>query len=143
MGRQTRTVTTSNQAPHRPQHTSSSQPLPSSRLTLDHKVSRRIRRHSEMTNSSVSSRSSRSSANSTINCPKIKKKRDYSAKLIDVSGIHQLDLLKKKCTLCYIDDFLNSNEADELANCLQDCIQSSAMNTEAPTSSLAFNFTDK
>ena len=129
-------------SPHRPQQTSSNQPLPSSRLTLDQKVSRRIRRNSDMTNSSVSSRSSRSSANSTINCPKIKKKRDYSAKLIDVSGIHQLDLLKKKCTLCYIDDFLNSNEEDELANCLQDCIQSSAMNTEAPTSSLDFNFTD-
>ena len=64
-----------------------------------------------MSDASVNSFNSISSVGSK---DKQKTKRDYKRKAITAIGKHQLDPIKKMCTVCYVDDFLNTDEADDL-----------------------------
>ena len=99
----------------------SSQPTMGTHLTSDQKIRRRVRSISERSDTSALSNRSRSSAGSK----KDTKKRDYKPKAVTASGIHFLDPQKKRCSLNYIDDFLDSDEAARMLKSLNEGIKMS------------------
>ena len=103
--------TTPTSTPRQPRLVSSGQPTSRQHLTLDQRVRRRVRRFSLMSDASENSLNSRISVRSK---DKLKTKRDYKPKALTEIGKHQLDPMKKQCTVCYVGDFLNTDEADDL-----------------------------
>ena len=83
-----------------------------------------------MSDASETSLNSRSSVGSKETQ---KTKRDYKPKAITAIGKHQLDPMKKQCTVCYVDDFLTSDEADDLLDELKSEFFKSSTNTEEST----------
>ena len=122
--------TTPTSTPRQPRLVSSSQPTSRQHLTLDQRVRRRIRRFSLMSDASENSLNSRSSVGSK---DKLKTTRDYKPKAITEIGKHQLDPMKKQCTGCYVDDFLNTYEADDLLDKRKSEFFKSSTNKEEST----------
>ena len=91
-----------------------SQPDPRGYSTPKQKILRRIRKYSERSSASEIEKNDVRAE---------KKKRDYSAKVIDEDGIHLLDPQKKKCMCCYMKAFLNPDEAHKLLQDVQRCME--------------------
>ena len=89
-----------------------------------------------MSDASETSLNSRSSVGSK---DKLKTKRDYKPKAITEIGKHQLDPMKKQCTVCYVDNFLNTDEADDLLDELKSEFFKSSTNKEESTLELDFD----
>ena len=87
------------------------------------KVSRRMRSYSELSSASGSasemsasemSASERSVSECSASQEKLKKKQSNKPKAITESGAYILDQRKKRCTLHYIEDFIDFNAAERL-----------------------------
>ena len=102
----------------------SSQPTMGSHLTPDQKICRRVRSFSEQSDASAVSARSRSSVESKKD---VIKKRDYKPKAVTTSGIYIMDPQKKRCSLNYIEDFLDSEEAERTHTSLKEGIINSSV----------------
>ena len=125
-----------------------SQPPPAKRqylsLTPVQRLSNRFRRFSEQ--SDVSSKSGCSSRDSTMDQNSKeqvkKKKRDFKPKAIGKNGVYYLDVMKKTCTVCYMEDFLSSEEAGRLFSTFQEGILKSSHSSNDTTSPLSFDLNE-